>query len=173
MLELRFRQWTLESGVLHQWQHFSQISNILKTSAALKWMSNLTLQSFLWSYVTAQPTALIHLLTFSESISELMMQMIPFSFPSCTTSSNWSLSVWTAGWRSDPRSGPVAPPWQSNQQPPHTSVWRPTGAKHVLHQWVDTFNTEMTPAFDQNTLWPQHSGVFLQSSVILRFGPLF
>lgn len=46
----------------------------------------------------------------------------------------------TAGWRGDLRSGPVAPPWQSNQQPPHTSVWRPPGARHLLHQWVFTTN---------------------------------
>lgn len=42
----------------------------------------------------------------------------------------------TAGWRGDLRSGPVAPPWQSNQQPPHTPVWRPPGTRNLLHQWV-------------------------------------
>lgn len=46
------------------------------------------------------------------------------------------LSRGTAGRRRDLRSGPVAPPWQSNQQPPHSPVRGPAGTRHLLRQWV-------------------------------------
>lgn len=47
-----------------------------------------------------------------------------------------SLFFGTAGRRRDPGSGFVSSPRQSNQQPPHTAVWRPAGTRNFLYQWV-------------------------------------